>query len=261
LEPEIPGQGLAYELFHNESGTPPAPEASGLPVEATEAEVSGLKGGAAYTAWVRSCTELEKGPWSEGASITLLQDQTSLTFSVEVFGQTRFGQVRGDSILVQVPVNTPKPWRFAPRIALAESATLVSGPAEGEEADFGDPENPVRYQVQAENGRIQDYAVDMRINDESGLGFILEPEAELFTWQDPALSISQNQTKVLLVQDPDLQDFAWYVDGMLRGRTNGIRLIARDYRPGVHYVSVTAYKTYGENLVPWSADLAFTVTN
>jgi hypothetical protein len=262
-EPESPGQGLTYELFHNESGTAPAPEASGLPVETTEATVSGLKGGAAYTAWVRSRAGTGKGPWSDGTSITLLKDQTSLTFSIEVFGQTRFGQVRGDSILVLAPINTPKPWRFAPQITLAEGATLVSGPADGEEADFSDPENPVHYLVRAENGRIQDYVVDMRTNDESGLGFALEPPEDILVLDAPVrLSQSANQTKALIV-NTRYQNCAWYVDGILKSVNKSLRLRATDYRPGVHYLTVTGYIVYtnegSEDRVPWSTELVFTV--
>lgn len=258
-EPEEALEGLTYELFHNDTGAAPALEASGFPAAATETTVSNLGGGKTYTAWVRSVLGTQKGPWSEGASITLKKDQTAITFSIEVFGQTRFGKIQGDTIQVQVPINTAKPWRFTPQIALSDGASLISQPGLGAEADFSDPDNPVHYQVQAENERVQDYTVSMSRGDESGLGFSLEPEALLSLQAPLSLSISANQTKALIL-DQEYQDCAWYVDGLLKGRNPSLRLYAKDYKPGIHYLSVNGFKRYGEDLVPWSTELEFTVT-
>jgi hypothetical protein len=260
-EPETPSSGLSYELFHNDSGTPPAAAASGLPADQTEVRISAnLAGGKTYHAWVRGILTGQKGPWSDGATITLLKDQTAMTFSIEVFGQTRFGVIQGNQVQVKVPINTSRPWKFRPQIALSEGASLISTPAAGEEADFSDPENPVRYQVKAENGRVQDYTVSMTLGDESGLEFILEPEEDLFTLQDPViLSIGKGQTKALILGN-EYQNCTWYVDGLLKGRNNSLRLRATDYKPGLHYLSVNGFKTYGEDLVPWSTELEFTVT-
>jgi hypothetical protein len=257
-EPEAELEGLSYEVFHNETGTTPSAEASGLPAAETHTQVSGLGGGKTYTVWVRSVLETKKGPWSQGEPITLKQDQTSMTFSIQVFGETRFAQIEGDVAQIQVPRNTPLPWRFTPSIALGEGASLVS-PGIGEEADFS---APVHYLVKAENEREQDYTVTVSAGDDSGLGLIREPEEELLALTDPiVLSRTQNQTRVLSVKDT--QDWAWYVDGLLIGRDNGIRLAAVDYKPGVHYLSVSGFKAYGtdgEDKVPWSTELIFTVT-
>jgi hypothetical protein len=262
-EPETRSPGLSYELFYSENtGTlsPPAAEASGRPVDQTETRISGLEGGKAYAAWVRAVLAGQKGPWSDPGEITLLKDQTSMTFSIEVFGQTRFAKIQGDSIQVSLPINTPRPWKFSPQIALAAGASLVSVPAVGEEADFSDPENPVRYQVKAENGRIQDYRVSMTLGDESGLGLILEPEEDLLTLSGPLiLAISKSQTKVFTLGE-EYQNCTWYVDGLLKGTTNALRLRVGDYKPGLHYLSVNGFKTYGEDQVPWSMELEFTVT-
>jgi hypothetical protein len=262
-EPETEHEGLSYEVFHNESGTAPSAEASGLPVEEPQAQVtSGLAGGKTYTVWVRSVLETEKGPWSTGETITLKQDQTAMTFSIEVFGQTRFAVIQGDAARIQVPRNTPLPWRFTPLIALAEGASLVSSPGMDEEADFSDPEQPVHYLVKAENEREQDYTVTLSTGDESGLELIREPEEELLTLTSPiVLSRAKNQSRILIIQDPGIQDFTWYADGMLKSRTNAVRLTAADYKPGVHYLTVNGYKTYGEgDQVPWSTEHVFTVT-
>ena len=267
-KPESSPEGLTYELYYTAvSGTqgeaplaPPSAAASGFPTDKPELKVSsGLKGGGAYTAWARAVLDREKGPWSEGASITLKKDQTGLTFSIEVFGETRFGKIQGNTIQVQVPINTAKPWRFTPQIALSEGASLISQPEIGAEADFSDPDNPVHYQVQAENERIQDYTVSMSRGDESGLGFSLDPEALLSLQTPLSLSISKNQTKALIL-DQEYQDCTWYVDGLLKGRNSSLRLYATNYKPGIHYLSVNGFKRYGEDLVPWSTELEFTVT-
>jgi hypothetical protein len=272
--PESPPEGIRYELFYTEQGeTPPAApvsEASGFPAETPAWQSPGLKGGTAYAAWVRSVLGTQKGPWSEGVSITLKQDQTGITFSVRVFGQTRFAAVRGDDLMVQVPVNTPRPWRFTPDIALSEGASLEQGSSPGleEAADFGDPEKPVKYPVIAENGRKQVYTVRMETGDESGLGFSLEPGEDLLGLKEPViLSIGKTQTKSLIVDPQKYRDCAWYVDGILKTRGTGLRLRAADYKAGVHYLTVNGYGTYKEaetdeegDLVPWSTELVFTVT-
>jgi hypothetical protein len=261
-EPEEELAGVSYELFHNETGTAPSAEASGLPVEETHIEVSGLGGGKTYTVWARSVLKTEKGPWSEGEAITLKQDQTSMTFSIQVFGETLFARIQGDAAAIQVPRNTPLPWRFTPSIALGEGASLVSEPGIGEEADFSDPDHPVHYVVKAENEREQDYTVTVSAGDDSGLGLIREPGEDLLSLTEPLiLSRAKKQTRVLSVKDT--RDCAWYVDGTLKGRDNGIRLAALDYKPGVHYLSVSGFKAYGtdgEDQVPWSTELVFTVT-
>jgi hypothetical protein len=262
-KPEQELEGLSYEALYNDTGTAPSAEASGLPVAETHTRISsGLGGGKTYTVWVRSALETEKGPWSEGKAITLKQDQTSMTLSIQVFGETRFARIQGDAAQLQVPRNTPLPWRFTPSIALAQGASLVSEPGIGEEADFSDPDHPVHYVVKAENEREQDYTVTVGAGDDSGLDLIREPEEELLSLTSPlVLSRTQKQTRVLTVKDT--QDCAWYVDGMLKGRDNGIRLAAVDYKPGVHYLSVSGFKSYGtdgEDQVPWSTELVFTVT-
>jgi hypothetical protein len=261
-EPETAPAGLSFELFHNDTGAAPATAASGLPVDQTERQISGLAGGQTYSAWVRAILAGQKGPWSTGETITLLQDQAAMTFSIQVFGQTRFGVVQGDALQVKLPINTPKPWKFRPQIALSEGAALVSGPQSGEEADFSDPAHPVQYQVQAENGRIQVYTVAMTLGDESGLGLILEPETDLLSLSAPlSLSRSAKQTKVFTLGE-EYQNCTWYVDGLLKGgNVKGLRLAAVDYKPGIHYLSVNGFKTYGEDLVPWSTELEFTVTD
>jgi hypothetical protein len=256
-EPAQDLEGLSYELFHNETGTAPSAEASGLPVEQTQTQVSGLSGGRTYTVWVRPVLETQKGPWSQGEAITLQQDQTAMTLSIEVFGETRFAQIQGDDAVIPIPRNTPKPWRFTPRIALAQGAVLVS-PAMGEEADFSDPEKPVHYLVKAENEREQHYRVTLSPGEESGLTLIREPEEDLLNLAELSLSRAKAEEQVLTVKDT--QDCTWYVDGMLKGRNNGIRLKALDYKLGVHYLSVNGFKMYGADKVPWSAELVFTVT-
>jgi hypothetical protein len=265
-EPAPAPEGIAYELIYNETGAPPAAEASGLPADQPEKRIAGLKGGAAYTAWVRSVLGGEKGPWSEGAGITLLRDQTGITFSIRVFNGTRFAQVRGDDLQLRVPINTPLPWRFTPDIALAEGASLAEGSVPGleEEADFGDPDHPVSYRVIAENGREQVYTVRMEAGDESGLDFGLEPPEDLFALDGPViLSKSGQETKALMVAPAEqYQDCAWYVDGLLKTSNKSLRLRAADYEPGVHYLSVSGFVTYNEtDQVPWSTELVFTVTD
>jgi hypothetical protein len=260
-EPETAPPGLSFELFHNDTGTPPAAAASGLPVDQTETQISGLGGGKTYSAWVRAVLAGQKGPWSAPETITLLQDQTGMTFSIEVFGQTRFGVVQGDTLQVKLPINTPRPWKFRPQIALSEGAVLISSPQAEEEADFSDPANPVQYQVQAENGRIQVYTVAMILGDESGLDLTLEPETDLLSLTAPlSLSRSKKQTKVFTLGE-EYQNCTWYADGLLKGsNVNALRLAAVDYKPGIHYLSVNGFKTYGEDQVPWSTELEFTVT-
>jgi hypothetical protein len=269
-ETETPVSGLSYDFLYNESGTPPAVEASGVVLEDPRAEVrSGLGGGKTYSAWVRAVLGGQKGEWSDTAAITLLRDQTDITLSIEVFGQTRFAARRGNVLEIRVPVNTPLPWEFSPSIALAEGAELVSAPGAGEAADFSDPASPVHYHVQAENGRVQDYTVDMAAGDESGLDLREEPREtaeSLFKLAAPVvLSKAQKQTKALVLDAGEFSNFAWYVDGIRIGTTNGIRLSAVNYEPGLHYLGVSAFRSYtngegGEDRVPWSFDLVFTVT-
>jgi hypothetical protein len=268
-EPEPAPEGISYELFYTEQGeTPPSapsPEASGFPADRGEITISNLSGGKAYSAWVRSVLESGKGPWSEGASITLLRDQTGITFSIQVFGQTRFAQVLGNDLKLQVPINTPRPWRFTPDIALAEGASLAqdSSPGLEQEADFGDPEHPVSYRVLAENGREQVYTVRMEAGDESGLGFSLEPPEDLLGFTGTlSLSKSGQERRDLVIKNAaQYQNCAWYVDGLLKSTGTGLRLRAADYAPGVHYLSVNGFITYNEtDQVPWSTELIFTVT-
>ncbi|WP_010253538.1 fibronectin type III domain-containing protein [Treponema primitia] len=252
--------GLSYELVYNESGTAPAAEASGYPAADREYTVSGgLTGGATYHVWVRSVLESARGPWSAEKSIKLLRDETGITFRIELFDQTRFGVVQNDTVRVILPVNTPAPWLFSPRLSLAEGAALASGsPASGAEQDFSDPANPVRYTVIAENGREQIYTVDMSIGDESGMEILWN--TALPDLEGPLMlsrSGEENRSFITTVYEK----CTWYVDGLLKGSNTSYRLRAVDYPAGTHFLTLNAYVRYGVDLVPWSGELVFTVTD
>jgi hypothetical protein len=235
-----------YDLYYNETGEEPDPEASAelTGIEEVSTEISGLADGATYSVWVRVSGG---GQWSEGETGTTLRGGKTLT-------EFKIGTIAGvideaaKTVTVKVPfaetANQAVTWEVSPGATVSlKSAENLSGVSV--------------YTVYAENGEAQDYTVTKIVEGQGGivLSFVDEGAAAL---KGQTISLSKAAgTSFTLEAAVGYESYEWYVDGELKTTNRSITLSAGMYSLGKHYVSVEVWK----DGVLYSKEATFTVVD